>query len=190
MFPTLLSASSTTISATSESNALFKFLFCYFETPYLNIFGMLSIPLFISRLPKDELRALEPISKPSFARFSPAPFPDCLLLLLFLILWRTGSDLLNLTCIFRVIFWILSMSSKERIPLFFLLGPIFLTFFTLMFLGSYFLLILSYLAVKAIPFDRVTTLGTARFLNTILSLILAFCFFVYDLYRISFVILV
>ena len=62
--------------ATTEFSALFKFLFFIFETPYLNIFGMLSTPLFISLFSREEFMAFDPISKPDFAKFSPIPFPD------------------------------------------------------------------------------------------------------------------
>ena len=71
--------------------------------------------------------------------------------------------------------------------LFLLLGPTFLTFFTLMFAGSYFLLILSYLATKAVPFGKVTTFGVSLRLRTIFSLISCFSC---DLYQIFFLILV
>ena len=142
------------MSATSESSALFKFLFI-FETPYLNISGMLSMPLFISLFPIEEFRALEPISIPSFARFPPSPFPDCLHF--FLIFFKAGPAKFN------------------RILLLFFLGPIFfLVRVTLIFLGSCFQLILSYLATKVFPFGRFTTFGVALFLNTILSFIFSF----------------
>ena len=145
------------MSATSESSALFKFLFI-FETPYLNISGMLSMPLFISLFPIEEFRALEPISIPSFARFPPSPFPDCLHFFLFFL----KLDPPNLTEFFCYFFLVLFF------PIFFLVRV------TLIFLGSCFQLILSYLATKVFPFGRFTTFGVALFLNTILSFIFSF----------------
>ena len=56
---------------------------------------MLLTPLFISLFPREELIALDPISKPSFARFSTIPFPDCFLLL-FLILFKAEAYLFYL----------------------------------------------------------------------------------------------
>ena len=51
----------------------------------------------------EEFIALDPISRPSFARFSPNRSPDCFLLF-FLILLKTGAYLLNLIFFCRVFF--------------------------------------------------------------------------------------
>ena len=112
---------------------------------------MLSMPLFISLFLIEEFRALEPISIPSFARFPRSPFPDCLHF--FLIFFKAGPAKFN------------------RILLLFFLGPIFLGRVTLIFLGSCFQLILSYLARKVFPFGRFTTFGVAVFLSIVLSFI-------------------
>ena len=79
----LFCASSTTIFAISKLSALLTFLFLIFETPYLNMFGMLSIPLFISFLPTEEFIAFDPSWKPNFAKFSSSPLPDYLRFLFF-----------------------------------------------------------------------------------------------------------
>ena len=97
-------------------SAFLKFLFFTFETPYLKIFGMLSIPLFISFLPIEEFSALDPISRPTFARFSPIPLPHCLR--------------------FIFIFQKAGAAKLSRILLLFFLGPIFLVAFTLGWLFS------------------------------------------------------
>ena len=70
------------------------------------------------------------------------------------------------------------------------LGPISLEFFTFMFLSSCFLLILSDLAVKVVPFGRVTIFGDTLHLSTIFSIIFFFSVFSCDLYRLFFLILV
>ena len=41
------------------------------------MFGMLSIPLFISFLPMSDPKAFDPRSKPAFIRLDPSPLPDC-----------------------------------------------------------------------------------------------------------------
>ena len=144
--------------ATSESSALLKFLFFIFETPYLNIFGMLLMPLFISLFPIEEFKALDRISFPSFARYFPIPCPDCLR--------------------FSPIFYKAGAIKLNRILLSFRRGPVFLERVTLIFLGSSILLILSYLVTK--DMKEFSTFGVDLFLTTILSLI----FFFYVLYRV------
>ena len=52
---------------------MFLFFICF--APNLNMFGMLSKPLFINFLLNSELRALEPNSKPAFARLDASPYP-------------------------------------------------------------------------------------------------------------------
>ena len=76
LFFALFCASSTTISAISELNAFFTFLFFIFETPNLNMLGMLSIPLFINFFPNSEPKAFDPRSNPALIRFEPSPFPN------------------------------------------------------------------------------------------------------------------
>ena len=66
--------------AISDFIALLTFLFFIFETPNLNMFGMLSIPLFINLLPESELTVFDPSSNPAFARFDASPLPSCTLL--------------------------------------------------------------------------------------------------------------
>ena len=70
----------TTILAISDFIALLTFLFFIFETPNLNMFGMLSIPLFINLLPKSEPIAFDTSSNPAFARFDASSLPSCTLL--------------------------------------------------------------------------------------------------------------
>ena len=53
----------------------FNFFIFYFETPKLNMFGMLSIPLFISLLPNSDPIAFEHSSSPTFAKFEANPLP-------------------------------------------------------------------------------------------------------------------
>ena len=65
----------TTKSAISEFSAFFTFLFLIFEAPNLNIFGILSMPLFISFLPDSEPNAFAPRSNPAFTKFEPSPIP-------------------------------------------------------------------------------------------------------------------
>ena len=149
---------------------------------------MLLTPSFISLFPREEFIALDLISKPSFARFSPILFPDCFHLL-FLILFKAAANRLNLTFFRSAILWTWFILFRDRITLFFVLGLIFLTFFTLMFVGFCFSLILSYLAVKVVPFGRVTIFWDFLRLSTIFSLIFFF-FFYYDLYLLFFWILV
>ena len=145
---------------------------------------MLLTPLFISLFPREEFIALDLISKPSFARFSPILFPDCFHLL-FLILFKAAANRLNLTFFRSAILWTWFILFRGRITLFFVLGLIFLAFFTLMFLGSWFLLILSYLALKVVPFGRVIIFWDVLCLKHYFSLIFFF-FFYYDLYLLFF----
>ena len=63
----------------SDFIALLAFLFFIFEAPNLNMFGMLSIPLFINLLPKSELIAFDPNINPALARFEANPLPPCTL---------------------------------------------------------------------------------------------------------------
>ena len=121
---------------------------------------MLSIPLFISLLPNEEFIALDPISRSIFARSPPSLLPACLR--------------------FCFIFWKPGAARLCKILLLFLLGPIFLALITLMFLGSRFLLILSYFVANDLPLGKLTIFGDALRLKVILSPIV---FFVsYDLY--------
>ena len=121
---------------------------------------MLSIHLFMSFLPIEEFNAFDPISISNFVRSPPSPLPACLR--------------------FRIIFRRAGAARLSKILLLFLLSPIFLALLTLIFLGSCFLLIFSYFAVKDLPSGKLTTFGPALRLKTILSLIV---FFVsYDLY--------
>ena len=62
----------------SDFIALLTFLFFIFEAPNLNMFGMLSIPLF-TLLPKSELIAFDPNINPTLARFEANPLPPCTL---------------------------------------------------------------------------------------------------------------
>ena len=77
MFFALFCASSTTISAISDFSAFYTFLFFIFEAPNLNMFGTLSMPLFINFLPNSELKGFDPSSRPTFARLDARPLPDC-----------------------------------------------------------------------------------------------------------------
>ena len=77
--------------------------------------------------------------------------------------------------------------------LFLFLAPIFLVFLTWIFIGSCFLLILWYPAVKVVPFDNVTILGVVLRLSTIFSPISLFFlvfFFAYILYQKFYLLLV
>ena len=98
---------------------------------------MLSMPFFMCLFPDEEFMALDSISIPSFARFSPIPLPACLRFLLIFV--KAGAVKLT------------------KILLLSLLRPMFLVFVTLMFVGSFFLLILSYFEMKDVPFGRFTT---------------------------------
>ena len=129
---------------------------------------MFSMPLFMSLLPNEDFKAFDPISTPSFARFSPTPLPACLrFLLLFL---KAGAAKFTKICLLSF------------------LGPTFQALVTLMFLGSCFLLILSYLETNDVPFGRFTIFGVGLRLETIFSLILSFDFC--DLYPVFFLVLV
>ena len=129
---------------------------------------MLSMPLFMSLLPNEELKALDPISIPSFDRFFPSPLRACLhFLYIFL---KAGAAKFNKICLLSF------------------LGPTFLALVTLMFLGSCFLLILSYLKTNDVPFGRFTIFGVGLRLKTIFSLILFFAFC--ELYLVFFLVLV
>ena len=118
--------------------------------------GMLSIPLFISFLPKEEFIACEPSLIPKLTKLSAIPFPVCLRLFFFHFFKVIGNRL-NLTCFLPDIFLNRYASLREIIPLFLFLGPIVQAFFTLMLEGNFLLLILSYLDVKDVPFGNVTT---------------------------------
>ena len=100
---------------------------------------MLSVPLFMSLLSNEEFKAFDPISIPSFARLSPTPLPACLhFLLVFL---KAGAAKFTKICLLSF------------------LGPTFQALVTLMFLGSCFLLILSYLETANVPFGIFTIFG-------------------------------
>lgn len=136
----------TTKSAISDSNALFTLLFFIFEAPNLNIFGMLSIPLFISFWPNCEPIAFNPSSNRVFAILAKIPFPDWDFRLAFVFL-KAGAAWLSKTL------------------LLFFLGAIVLCLFTLILIGSCFLLILSHVDVKDLPFGNEPTFGSAFFLK-------------------------
>ena len=101
---------------------------------------MLSIPLFISFLPTEEFIAFDPSWKPNFAKFSSSPLPDYLRFLFFVrfkitaerffICFKITAERLNLTFFLFAIFSNCFALFKESRPLFFLLGPVFLTFLT------------------------------------------------------------
>ena len=138
---------------------------------------MLSIPLFINFLPKVEFIACEPSLTPKLAKLSAILFTVCLRLFFF-ILFKAIADRLNLPYFLLDIFLSRFASLIEIIPLFLFLGPIVQTFLTLMLEGNRFLLILSYLDVKVVPFGNVRTFGIVLLLNTIFCLII-FIFFFY-----------
>ena len=129
---------------------------------------MLSMPLFMNLLLKEEFKAFDPISISSFARFSPTPLPACLRLLL--IFLKAGAAKFTKICLLSF------------------LGPTFQALVTLMFLGSCFLLILSYLETNDVPFGRFTIFGVGLRPETIFSLILSFAFC--NLYPVFFLVLV
>ena len=85
LFFALFCASSTTILAMSEAIACCTFLFFIFDTPNLNIFGILSIVLFIISLPISDPKSFVPRSIPLFAKVEPSHFPDCCALSIFLL---------------------------------------------------------------------------------------------------------
>ena len=114
------------------------------------MFGILSIPLFISFLPISDPKTLDPRLRPIFAKSDPSPFPDCCLAAAFH---------------FCLIFLNPSRARLKYIQRLFLLGPIVLTLLTLMFIGSCFLLILSHFETKDLPFGRLTVFGFALFLK-------------------------
>ena len=104
-----------------------------------------------------------------FAKLLASPFPVCLLLrflYFFLILFALSCagvlTKLNLTFFFDFDFY---------------LRPIVLARVTLMFPGSCFLLILSYLETKDVPLGKFTANGTGLRWRTILSLIFSFAFY-------------
>ena len=61
----------------SDLIAPLTFWFLILEAPNLNMFGILSIPLFIIFYPNSEPKAFDPGSSPVFARFGDNPLPDC-----------------------------------------------------------------------------------------------------------------
>ena len=82
------------------------------------MFGIVSIPLFISFLLISDPKTLGPILRPIFAKSDPSPFPDCL----------------AASFRFFLIFLNASLARLKYIQWLFLLGPIVLT---LMFMGSH-----------------------------------------------------
>ena len=110
------------------------------------MFGIVSIPLFISFLLISDPKTLGPILRCIFAKSDPSPFPDCL----------------AASFRFFLIFLNASLARLKYIQWLFLLGPIVLT---LMFMGSCFLLILSHFETKDLLFGRLTVLGVALFLK-------------------------
>ena len=145
-----------------------QFFIFIFETPYLNMSGMFSIPLSISFLPIVEFIALEPRRIPRLPILSASAwFSPCTVCILRSFLYFFFI-LLALPCVvvlaranptfflwLLLIFWAKSPSSCHA-------------------LVSSFLLIISYLATKDVPLGRFTSVGTARPRRTIFSLILIF----------------
>ena len=97
------------------------------------MFGILSIPLFISFLPMSDSKTLDPRLRPIFAKSDQSPFPDCC---------PAGAFR------FCLIFLNASLARLKYILRLFPLGPIVLTVLILMFIGSCFLLMLSILRQK------------------------------------------
>ena len=121
------------------------------------MFGILSMPLFINFLPKLEFTAFDPIVSPILAKSLAKPLPDCLFFILayFFLIQRTLSCVADVGT--NLSFFLAGTVSPVFIFVF--LDTIFLAFFIEMFIGSCFLLILSYLAVKVVPSGKVTNLG-------------------------------
>ena len=131
------------------------------------MFGIFYIPLSIIFFPITEFIALEPMFNPRFAKLLASPFPVCLLLRFlysFLILIPALACWPSWTLLFSLF-------------LIFCLGPIVLALVTLMFPGSCFLLILSYLETKDMPLCKFTATETGLRRRTILSLISSFAFY-------------
>ena len=157
LFFALFFSSSTTMSAISDFSALCTFLFFIFDAPNLNIFGLLSMPLFINFLQNSEPKAFDPSSRPTFARLDARPLTYCLVFFhLALIFLSAGAA------------WLM------KILLLFRLAPMVLSRFAFMFIGSCFLLILSHLEVKNLPSSKFTIIGYALFLKMIVCFII-FC---------------
>ena len=154
LFFVLFCSSSTTMSAISD---FCTFLFLIFDAPNLNIFGILSMLLFINFLQNSEPKAFDPSSRPTFARLDARPLTDCLVFFhLALIFLSAGAA------------WLI------KILLLFRLAPMVLSRLAFMFIGSYFLLILSHLEVKNLPSGKFTITGYALFLKMIVCFII-FC---------------